>query len=141
MYICIIFQTELEKTTHCKDVWACVLREVLSGSSKIQHHITFLLTNLAFKMPIKLYSIKICDKIPIFHLINIRWRLCFVTEYFIKKIIKFSLLKSKQYCWIEFLISMQFVKRYLLLCEMFNGDPKSSFKSFFMNAMAVLWHI
>ena len=43
-----------------KDVRSCVLHTFSDGSfnSKILHHISFLLVNLGFPMPIKLYSIK-----------------------------------------------------------------------------------
>ena len=43
-----------------KDVGSCVLRTLLDRSciSKILHHISFLLVNLGFRMPIRLYSNK-----------------------------------------------------------------------------------
>ena len=43
-----------------KDVRTCVLHKFSDRSffSKILHHISFLLVNLGFTMPIKLYSIK-----------------------------------------------------------------------------------
>ena len=50
-----------------EDVRSCVLHTFSDGSfnSKILHHISFILVNLGFTMPIKLYSIKDlnCDKI------------------------------------------------------------------------------
>ena len=65
---------------------------------KILHHISFLLINLSFTMPIELYSTMAIK----FHMINIRWGNMFCGGGFLDEIINFSLLMWKLYCWFEF---------------------------------------
>ena len=83
-------KSDVLKIMTLKDVRSCVLRTFLDRSSisQILHHISFLLVNLGFTMPIKLYwNKKIATK---YNIINIRWGTMFcIGRFFRRKFIIF----------------------------------------------------
>ena len=96
-----------------------------SSISQILHHISFLLVNLGFTMPIKLYWIK---KIAIkFHIIKIRWGTMFCSgRFFRRKFMIFLFWYVNSIVHLNSYFSMQAAQGATLFCEMFYGDPKLS---------------
>ena len=122
-------------STYDKDVRSCFLRTFLDRSSQFLHHISFLLVNLDFTMPIKLYWNK---KIAIkYNIINIRWGTMFCSgRFFRRKFIIFLFWCVNSIIHLVPIFPCRLHKG--LLCY---GDPKLSVKSTFMNSMAILWQI
>ena len=111
-----------------KDIHFCVLPlfSYEPSISKILRHISILVVNLGFTIPIKQESIKKSDKTS-------DGGLFFVAESYKKKIIKFSFLKL-----ICIPIYSCRLHRKAFFCDMFHGELESSVKSVFINSLAML---